>query len=181
MMLRHLAAATATLALLAAGCGDDADDAVGGPDPADLAEDPQGAVDDLADDLRDLQDAQGGGSATLTIGDQTWEFGSVLCAYGPGETGRDDTEFVLSSIEDGLQLDATINTEFGHSVSLNDIEDFENPSASWSAGGPFGALTGDPEEIIQVDGKEVTAEATFIDDTSDDLAQVPGRLVATCP
>jgi hypothetical protein len=181
MQLRSLAAASTAFILLAAGCGDDTDDSVGAPDPADVADDPQGAIDDIADDLQDLQDAQGGGSATLTIGDQTWDFGSVLCAFGPGETGRDDTEFVLSSIEDGLQLDATINTEFGHSISLNDIEDFENPSASWSAGGPLGSLTGDPEEIIQVDGKDVTAEATFIDDTSDDLAQLQGRLVATCP
>lgn len=182
-------AAALALVLVLAGCGDDGGDDVTEAldDAADTAEevgeeaadDAQEMADEMAEDLEDVQEAAGGGSATLTIGDQTWEFDSVLCAFGPEETGRDDTPFVLSSIQDGLQLDATINTEFGHSVSINDITDFENPSVAYSAGGPLGAMTGDDGEIIQVDGKEVSAEADFFDDTGDGMET--GTLTATCP
>lgn len=201
--MRTMATAAAlALVLVLAGCGDDgggdvtdaAEEAVeeatdaaeeatdaAGEAADDAADDVQGMADDMADDLEEMQDEMGGGSATLTIGDQTWEFDSVLCARGAEETGRDDTPFVLSSIQDGLQLDATINTEFGHSVSINDITDFENPSVAWSAGGPLGALSGGDDEIIQVDGDQVTVEADFVDDTGDAMETTPGTLTATCP
>lgn len=181
-------------ALLLAGCGgdDDADGSAassddggaaasdGALDPDELAEDM--GVDDMVDAQEQAQDARGGGGATITIGDETWEFDSVLCAVGPAETGREDTEFVLSSIQDGLQLDATINTEFGHSISLNDIEDFANPSVSFGFT-DVGAVTGgEMQEVIQVDGKDVYAEAAFYDDTSEAfLEEIPGTLIATCP
>ena len=177
-------AATGTLALLLAltGCGDDDDTDVAVPDAEEVADDPQGALEDMSEGLEDLTASEGGGSATITIGDETWEFDAVLCAFGSGETGRDDTEFVLSSTQDGLQLDATINTEFGHSVSLNDIEDFENPRVSYSAGGPLAALTGGEEDIIEVDGKNVSATGSFIDDTNEEAFEgVEGTLTGTCP
>lgn len=123
--------------------------------------------------------AAGGGSATLTVGDQTYAFDRARCAFGSEETGRDDTEFVLSAIQNGLQLDATINTRFGHVVSLDDIEDFDNPRVGWSAGGPGSDLRGAAGEIIEVDGKRVSVEATFTDEVSGDTAQ--GILSAVCP
>jgi hypothetical protein len=201
-MRTMVTAAALALVLVLAGCGDDGGDDVtdaaeeavddatdAAEDAAETAEeaadeavdDAEEMADEMADDLEEMQDEQGGGSATLTIGDQTWEFDSVLCARGAEETGRDDTPFVLSSIQDGLQLDATINTEFGHSVSINDITDFENPSVAWSAGGPLGGLSGGDEEIIQVDGDQVTVDADFFDDTGDSMETTPGTLTATCP
>ncbi|HSL57121.1 MAG TPA: hypothetical protein VK866_04695 [Acidimicrobiales bacterium] len=191
--MRTIATAAAlALVLVLTGCGDDGDDPV--TDAADEATDEatdattdaagegvQDMADDMAEDLEDMQDAVGGGSAVLTIGDETWEFDSVLCAVGPDETGRDDTPFVLSSIQDGLQLDATINTEFGHSVSINDITDFENPSVAWSAGGPIAAISGGEADIIEVDGKDVRAEGEFFDDLGESLETTPGTLTATCP
>lgn len=118
------------------------------------------------------------GSATLSVADETYEFDRPRCAFGAEETGRDDTEFVLSAIQDGMQLDATINTRFGHVVSLDDIEDHENPRVSWSAG-EVGSTSSSSEEIIRLDGKRVTVETTFTDQTSGTTAD--GALEATCP
>lgn len=158
----HVAFPTIGLALLlvTAACGD-------GPDA------------ERTDGGSEVGAAAGGGSATLTVGERTYEFDRARCAFGPEETRRDDTEFVLSAIQNGLQLDATINTRFGHSVSLDDIEDFENPSVGWSAGGPGSGLQGAAGEIIQVDGKRVSVRTTFTDEVSGDTAE--GSLSAVCP
>jgi len=190
--MRTIATAAAlTLVLVLTGCGDDGDEVTDTADEVtddvtdaadDAVDDAQDMADDMAEDLEDVQEAEGGGSAVLTIGDETWEFDSVLCAVGAEETGREDTPFVLSSIQDGLQLDATINTEFGHIVSLDDISDFENPSVGWSAGGPLAALTGgEAEEIIVVDGKDVSVTAEFVDNVDDTMGSAEGTLIATCP
>ena len=171
-----------TLALGLAACGDDdANDASDAGDATDAAEAP---VDDISpeDGSEDAAPvSQGGGHATITIGDETWEFDGVRCAVGPAETGRDDTEFVLASTQDGLHLDATINTEFGHSISLNDIEDFENPSVSYGFTDVSAVVSGEITEVIQIDGKDVYAEAGFYDETSDSYEEIPGTLTATCP
>lgn len=119
----------------------------------------------------DRQTAGGGGSATLTVGDQTWTFTSVLCAFGEEEIGQPGAEFVLSSIQDGMQMHASIDGS-GHLVSLNDIDDFENPKVSLEALGAG---------FIELDGKHVRADAEFDDDTSDGLTTVDGVLEATCP
>jgi len=115
----------------------------------------------------------GSGSASITIGGETWQFDNVLCAFGEQEIGQEGAEFVLSAIEDGLQLYATIDS-YGHSVSLDDIEDFENPSVSlesdWSM-----------SEFIELSGRQVRATAVFLDYNTDDLAGVEGTLVAACP
>lgn len=85
---------------------------------------------------------------------------------------------VVSTRQDGMQLDATGNTRFGHVVSLDDIEDLENPRVAWSAGQP-GSATAGSEEIIHVDGERVSVEATFTDQTTGATAN--GTLEATCP
>jgi hypothetical protein len=175
--------------LLLAGCGDDGEAETSAPaadDASTEADDPtpenddttpdapgEDFVEDLVDDLEQTQASQGGGSATLTIGDQTWTFDSVLCAFGEEMIGQEGAEFVLSSIQDGMQMYVSIDS-FGHSVSLDDIEDFTNPSVSVASG--FGA-----GDFIVLDGKNVSAETGFIDNTSDDFTETPGTFTATCP
>ena len=146
-----------------------------------LDEDVEQLADDLAEDLESQQEAVGGGGAELTVDGETWTFDSVLCAFGPEEIGDEDAEFVLSAISDGLQLYVSIDG-FGHSVTLDDIDNFEDPSVGWAAGGPMAAITGEVEEFIQVDGKQVRAEAEF-SDSRDELSSTsaPGLLEATCP
>jgi hypothetical protein len=171
------------VALLFGACGGDGSDDVAGtqttevvadvvPDPEEIVEDPEAAVDELAEDLENLQEEVGGGAATLTVGGQTWIFGSVLCAFGEEQIGQAGAEFNLSAIQDGLQLYASIDS-FGHSVSLNDIENFADPSVDLEA------LTA--EGFIVLDGKSVQAAAPFIDGTSDSFEGVEGTLEATCP
>ena len=137
---------------------------IAGGDAADLAE-------DLADSMSEQQAAQGGGGAVLIVGGDEWTFDSVLCAFGEDETGQEGAEFVLSSIQDGLQMYATIDS-FGHSVSLNDIENFADPLVDLGS-------TGDG--FIDLDGKAVDAEADFLDGTNDGFETVTGTFTATCP
>jgi len=171
------------LAACGGGEGGDDGDAGGGdapvvtsPSAEDLAEDPEAAAqdlaEDLAEDLEETQQAVGGGDATLTVGDQTWTFNSVLCAFGQEEIGQEGAVFVLSSLQDGMQFYVSIDS-FGHSVSLDDIEDFENPSVSLEARGAG--------EFINLDGKNASGTAGFIDGTTDDFAETEGSFEATCP
>jgi hypothetical protein len=145
----------------------DADVAESGDVPADAAE----FAEEQADALEQVQNEQGGGSARLVVGGEEWTFDSVLCAFGEEETGQEGAEFVLSSIQDGLQLYASIDS-FGHSISLDDIEDFENPSVSLSSEG---------DDFIILDGTSVSAAAEFVDFTGDGFTTTAGTLEATCP
>jgi len=180
------------LLLVLAGCGSSDDDttddsestvttAEAGESPTTSGADDPAGVDGLVENLEETQAAQGGGGATLTVGDQTWTFDSVLCAFGPDQIGQEGAELVVSSVQDGLQLYVSIDS-FGHSVSLDDIEDFENPSVSLSAD-PFNTqLAGAATEFIVVDGKDVSAETPFFDGTDEaNLEGTPGSLEASCP
>lgn len=118
-------------------------------------------------------------AAALAVDGETYEFDRVLCAVGAEETGEENTEFVLSAMQDGLQLEATISTRFGHTVSLHDIRDHENPSVAWSVG-EMGLGEASSDEFIRVDGKRVSVDdVTFTDETTGNTA--PGTLDATCP
>ena len=174
-------------ALLVASCGSDDEPAAVDEAPVDevvedvsdsvadaagdALEDAEEFADNQADALEEVQEQQGGGSARLVVGDQEWAFDSVLCAFGEDQIGQEGAEFVLSSIQDGLQLYASIDT-FGHSISLDDIEDFENPSVS---------LASDGDGFISVDGTSISAATEFVDFSGDDLTSTPGTLEATCP
>lgn len=140
----------------------------------DLAEDLLENAAEEAEELAAAQEAaqavSGGGGFTLTVGDRSWTFDAVRCAFGEEEIGQEGAEFVLSGIQDGLQGYVSIDT-FGDFVSLDDISDFENPSVSLSAGGA----------TIVVDGKNVSGTGEFIDGTSDTFEYVTGTFSGTCP
>ena len=78
---------------------------------------------------------------------------------------------MLSSIQDGMQMYVSIDS-FGHSASLNDIEDFENPRVSVSS---FGG------DFLTLDGKNFSGSADFFDDTSDSFETIQGSVSGTCP
>lgn len=165
----RIAVGTIALALLLGACGSD-DESSDGSSPA-SSQDAEELVDEIADDLEEQQEAIGGGEATLVVGDQTWTFSPVLCAFGEQQIGQEGAEFVLSSQQDGMQMYASIDS-FGHLVSLNDIEDFENPRVD---------LTSLGDGVIIVDGKQISAEADFADCTAEDGATISGSFAATCP
>lgn len=132
--------------------------------------------DDMSDLASTLEEMQDGGSASITVGDETWSFDGVLCAIGEEQTGQEGAEFVLSAIGDGVQLYISID-DFGHSVSLTDIEDFENPSVALEAS----TLMGGDQEFIVLDGKSVHGDADFMDIESESLDTTAGSFEGTCP
>lgn len=188
--LRRSLAAFAVLALVLVACGGSEGDPEVAADlpgttvalPADadeafeqaeeLAENAEQMAEDMAENLEEQQAARGGGSATLAVGDQIWEFDSVLCAFGEDEIGQEGAELVVSSLQDGLQFYVSIDS-FGHMVSLDDISDFENPSVSLST---FGS-----DDFIVIEGKNVSGEAGFMDSNSDSMDTVDGSFRVTCP
>lgn len=202
MINRHLCAIAAGVMIVGA-CGSDsggddasapdsvAADAAGTPDVDELeesldeladADDPQQAVDDVVDDLEAVQESAGGGGATFTANGQTWEFSSVLCAFGEDQIGQPGAVFNLSAIADGLQLYASIDESgASHSLSLNDIEDFENPSVSLSINPFVAGAVGAPAEFLTLDGNNVSASVLMIDDTTNQPTSEPAQFSATCP
>lgn len=135
------------------------------------------------------QGSGGPGSAVLTIGDQVYTFDNYYCAEGSENTRNDKVPFSSGAFGevDGnrAQLDASVYdpSEQGRmegdgvssSVTLSDIDDFENPVVDWSSGGPLG----DPV-VIEFDGSTVFVETTFDNDLTDEIENIPGTLEATC-
>lgn len=182
-MTKRLMTAFFAALLLLSGCGSDDGDESGTGSSDDTADEAQAgdddgsasnleeSVDELVEGLEEQQSNEGGGSAVLTVGDEEWRFDSVLCAFGPEEIGQEGAELVVSSIQDGLQFYVSID-DFGHSVSVDDIEDFENPSVSLSSRG---------EDFIVVDGKNVSGQAAFSDGEDPTDPGTEGSFEVTCP
>lgn len=134
----------------------------------------------LADEMAS---GAGTGEATLTIGDDTWNFEGFICAWGYENTQSDVFSFssnAFGTLDDGTrtQLQANIWDDTGadsltgpgtdHEVTFDDIDDFENPAVNWS-------LT-EPE--LTIDGVEVSVDGTFRDvDTGEER---PGSFVGEC-
>jgi len=131
------------------------------------------------------------GSATLTVGDQTWEFDNYYCVRGIENTGNSRVSFSSGAFGEfngvNTQLDATIldmdelSSMEGdgtiHSVTIEDIDNVENPIVSLSAQSGF---FGTPAYEIAYDGNIVTAETVFDDDMTEEIEAIPGTLTAVC-
>lgn len=124
----------------------------------------------------DQPDVSGGGTATLTVGDETYTFDGYRCAFGTEETQNENVDFSSTAFGESatgartqLSVDITLGT---HAVTLNDIDDFENPSVALEAIGGF---------ELQIDGKNISAEASFDDGTTDEIESVAGTFEGTCP
>lgn len=132
-----------------------------------------------------MAERAGSGRATLTIGDETWEFEGFVCAIGFANT--ESEVFSLSTNAFGVHSDGTrvqmqadiwdnsgedriTGPDLDHSVSLDDIEDFDNPVVSWEMINESG---------IVMDGNKLTAEGLFSDGASGQR-EIPGRLDAEC-
>ena len=188
------------VALLLAACGgDDSDNGQGLPPqavPTVRVEGGGPATSTGATTGSDAAPAPGGGGgagqATLTVGDESWMFDGVYCAFGPQQTRNERVSFSSGALGevDGrrVQLDASIQDtqQQGryegdgviHSVTLNDIQDFQNPSIGWEAVSGF---AGASQIAFTIDGKSVNVQADFDDNTTDEIEALPGTLAMICP
>lgn len=128
------------------------------------------------------------GSATLTIGDETWEFGEFGCAFGYEATQTQVYSFSSSAVGNSegasVQLQAEIMDDTGqerfegegvlYMVYIQDFENFDDPTVDWEARGPADVV------VVNIDGDDVTAEGVFDDLRTAEIEQVPGTLTATC-
>jgi len=183
MNWRILATTVLIATLFAFACGDDDDGDDGNGDTTPEATEPAENGDEPEPTEPEEPangDTDGGGSATLTVGDETYSFSNYECAFGEDETGNTDVEFSSQAFGEsatGAQTQLTVDITLGiHAVNLDDIDNFEDPSVSWSA---ESGITGDFE--IQIDGNEISAEANFLDGTTDDIETTPGTFSGTCP
>ena len=92
----------------------------------------------------------------------------IRCSCPPDASLQDPSE------RDRLEGDGAI-----HSVTINDIEDFENPSVGWSS---VSGAVAQSSAFTQVSGGRVTAETMSDDELTDEvIEEVAGTLDATCP
>jgi hypothetical protein len=125
----------------------------------------------------------GSGEATLTIGDNTWNFEGFICAWGYQNTQSEVFSFssnAFGTLDDGTrtQVQADIWDDTGsnsltgpdtsHEVTFDDIDNFDDPAVNWSLS--------EPE--LTIDGMTVSVEGMFRDvDTGEEQ---PGSFVGEC-
>ena len=203
-------AAMLLLFVVIAACSSDSDDTGNGGGDTDATEPADGGGDgaDGNGDANGDGDANGNGdangdgdggssgsnSATLTVGSESWSFDVTSCTFTNEESRSDQISFRMSGVGETaegvpIRLQATIQDIRSegryegdgviHGVEVRDIDDSESQALDWlSSVEIFAEL--DP--VINVDGKNVTAETTFDDLlTVGEFEDVPGALVAVCP
>ena len=180
-------AAGGVLASCSSSGGDNAGDATV---DSDGVADTSGSTSTGTQQGQNTQQQQGAGKATLKVGDKTYEFDTVMCAFGTDETKNADWDFSLSAIQDGTQLSVSRGAEggqYGDSVSLDDIENVDDPSVSWSAPAHVLPTAANPNAVVddsfvEIDNKNISAQAQFDDGTKGTTGEpVAGTLTATCP
>ncbi len=204
LVILPFAAMLLLFGVLIAACSSDSDDTGNGGAETDAPTEPadDGNGDGDATDPPGDGDGDGDGdggspaasSATLTVGSESWSFDVTACSFPNEQSGSGQISFRMSGVgetTDGapVRLQATIQDIQSegrhegdgviHIVEMVDAEDAENPALGWiSSVEIFEEL----EPVINVDGKNVTADTTFDDRlTATEFEDVPGTLVAACP
>jgi len=168
-----LAVGALALALGTVACSDDGGDD-GGPNrpaPTAVAPDVDGADDELdgGGDDPSIGLAPSGGSASVTVGDATWEFDAVQCAFGEDEIGIEGAIWNMAARDGSLSLYAAIDPDATY-IELADLDDDEAANLM---------STGDV--VIQLDGKRATSSATFVDVNGEHGLEFDGALEVVCP
>lgn len=137
-------------------------------------------VDQVSDaDLAIVQERMaaqfGSGAATLTIGDNTWDLEGFQCAFessGVLNDGRTLGTNLMDQI-DGVRIQMQIDVEADGTAqfTLDDIDDFENPSISYLE---------TTDIAVTVDGNTVRAEGDVTDEASGNSEVVPMTFEGEC-
>ncbi|NNL96775.1 MAG: hypothetical protein HKO63_01100 [Acidimicrobiia bacterium] len=164
------------LAMVVAACGgsesSDPPDTTAGASPTTVGASPEGTQPPTTEaESSDTPPAAGQpGGIVLTIGDETWEFGSAQCAFYNASPGSDGSEWNVSNIKDGLQVYVNVDP-FETSVTIADIANGGSPTLSWEAVDDAVSLT--------VDGDSISAQGTFTDNVGGS-GPTEGTLEAEC-
>jgi hypothetical protein len=179
-----IAATAAALVLGAVGCSSSDDDSTaaagtgGSPDTNEAADNDEAANNDEVGDGNGGSDAgSSGGSATITIGPQTWTFDQVRCGFGEDEIGSPGAELVVAASRGPISLYASVEADFSY-IELADLET-DGEGVTWTTQGVDAA---DP--VISESGGSVSSEAMFMSygaDGAGDPETAEGTLEATCP
>ena len=126
------------------------------------------------------------GHATLTIGDQVFEFDRFDCASGHENTESETYSFTTNSFGefDGVrtQMQFTVSDESStgqtegegvrHRINFNDVGDFENPSIDWDMR---------DTDSVSIDGYELSVSGAFDDGLTEGvIEEIAGTLEAVC-
>ena len=133
-----------------------------------------------------IQSRTNPGRATLTIGDEVFEFDRFDCASGHENTESETFSFTTNSfgefdgvrtqmqftVSDASSTGQTEGEGVRHRISFDDISDFENPSISWSMREP---------DSVSIDGYELSMSGVFDDGLTEGTSEdIPGTLEAEC-
>lgn len=114
--------------------------------------------------------AAASGTATLAIGNNTWEFSELMCGFGEAETGVKGAELNLSARNGSLSLYVAVEPDSTF-IEFSDLDEKE----------PSYMTDGEPNIVIS--GKSVSTTAQFIEDyesgSRDKISS--GTFTATCP
>lgn len=147
--------------------------------PTDLVEQNPTVANLSQDDLdiiqRRLTESFGSGDVTVTIDGRTHQFQGFECAFESSGVLNDGTIFGsnLFGEVDGARIQLQIDSyDDGTSqFTMDDIDDFENPSVSFS---------GSTGIAVTIDGNDVHAEGVVSDSTQDTFPDVPMTFDANC-
>ena len=156
-------------AMALGGCGGGEDDPE--PDIVDSAaavEAAESAGASATDAAAEAGGADAPGEISLTIGDETWDFGGALCAYTGAPAGEDGSEWNVSFVQDDLQVYISVDG-YGPLVSVTNIVDYG--TLGWEA-------TGDAVELT-VSGNDISGTGTFSDQFGSE-DEMEGSVTATC-
>lgn len=134
-----------------------------GSDPEATQPDGDRTLDGPDDDAASQPGGSAGGTARITVGDQTWEFDQVACAFGEEETGIEGAVFNMAASKDRISLYAADEPDRSY-VELADLDEMDDGGLNWFT-------TDDPG--FAVDGRTMSATFDVVhlnDDGSQDTA-----------
>jgi len=139
--------------------------------------------------------APGSGSASLTVGSESWQFDNFMCVFGH-EANQSD-EYVFVSLAEGehttgerIQLFVQIRDDSGqgryegdgvvYEIEMFDVDNLEDPSVHLIA--TSDSRYGDVSAVVSINGDSVTAEGMFFDDATfgTGASGRAGAVVASC-
>jgi hypothetical protein len=176
------------VALLLAGCA--SDDAPPSSTPTDSGQQP--ATGATASPAPDAEGSDNPGTATLTLGDVTYDFASFRCATGHENTASDVYAFTSdargqSATGAALQMQANVRDDQGlgrlvgegvvYEISIRDIDNLDAPSVSFVATSA-GSLGSDA--TLSIDGDSLTGSGNFLDNQQVGADPLAGSLQGTC-